>query len=69
MTEKWVIFKSSRLGANRTYTGITWEKAGLVPPTLASGIPRHNLFTYNDFEEAKKFAEILSRYNPVGFVA
>lgn len=65
---KYVIVKSSRRGSNRTYTGPTWESAGLMPPTLASGVDRHDLYLYDSREVAEDCANTLSTFNPVGFV-
>ena len=63
-----VIVKTSRRGANRTYTGSTWEQAGMAPPTLSSNKQRHDLFVYRNRKLAQEDAEILSKFNPVGFV-
>lgn len=65
---KYVVVKTSRRAANRTYTGITWEQAGLIPPTIASGMPRHGLYLYDSRDVAEDYAKILSTVNPVGFV-
>jgi hypothetical protein len=57
---EYVIVKSSRKGSNRTYTGTTWNKAGL-------GIPPEDT-VYDDLEQAEKLAQKLSEHNPVGLV-
>jgi hypothetical protein len=65
---KYVVVKASRRGSNRTYTGLTWESAGLMPPTLAVGMERHDLYLYDNREVAEDYAKTLSTVNPVGFV-
>ena len=42
------------------YTGITWKNAGLDVPDEES--------YFEDYEQAKSFAQILSQHNPVGFI-
>jgi hypothetical protein len=56
---KYVIVKSSRSGSNRTYTGVTWNNAGLKIHIEGA--------LYNDFIEANELAKELSKHNPVGF--
>lgn len=65
---KYVVVKSSRRGSNRTYTGPSWENAGMFPPTIATGMQRHDLYLYDKLEVAEAHAQILSSVNPVGFV-
>lgn len=65
---KYVIVKSSKRGANRTYTGPTWEMAGITPPTEQKGMNRHDLFLYDSKDKAQYWADRLSVVNPVGFI-
>lgn len=67
MPARYVIEKSCRCG-DRTYTGPTWEMAGLIPPTLQNGMERHDNYYYADKDVAQKYADILTEANPVGFV-
>lgn len=64
----YVIVKRSRKGANRTYTGETWELAGLVLPTIQNGLARHDLIVFTDYNVALHLAQKLSEFNPVGFI-
>lgn len=65
---KYVVVKASRRGSNRTYTGPSWEAAGMVPPTTASGMERDGLYLYDNQAVADDHARTLSSVNPVGFV-
>lgn len=65
---KYVVVKSSRRGSNRTYTGPSWEMAGMLPPTIATGMERHDLYLYESQDVANDHAQTLSTVNPVGFV-
>lgn len=60
MQMKYIITKSSRKGSGRMYTGITWKNAGLDAPEEES--------YFEDYEQAKSFAQMLSQHNPVGFI-
>lgn len=55
---KYVIHKSSRVPAHISYTGPTLDRAGLRDQYKE---------TYDNYKEAKAFADELSKYNPVGF--
>lgn len=65
---KYVVVKASRRGSNRTYTGPSWERAGMLPPTEATGMERHDLYLYDSLDVAEDHAKTLSTVNPVGFV-
>ena len=54
----YVIYKKSRYPGKKSYSGPTWDKAGI----------RHLCEDYyKSKEEARLLAVILSRFNPVGF--
>jgi hypothetical protein len=65
---RYVVVKTSRSGSNRTYTGPTWEEAGMLPPTVHKGLDRHALYLFKKFKGAEKIAKRLSEFNPVGFM-
>jgi hypothetical protein len=64
---KYIIEKSCRANTGRTYTGPTWELAGLISPTLRKGMDRHADYFYENKVDALREADILSGYNPAGF--
>lgn len=55
---KWVISKTSRFPGLTSYSGPTWEQAGIRDMYES---------TYDDYKTAKALAVILSNFNPVGF--
>lgn len=55
----YIICKTSRIGTDRTYSGITWDKAN---------IRNRYRETYSNYTEANDIAFELTKYNPVGFV-
>lgn len=63
---RYIIVKNGRI-AERTYTGPSWEEAGLQPPTLGNGMARHADYFYTDRQTAQDDADKLSAVNPVGF--
>ena len=55
---RYVIHKLSRTPRDDSYSGPTWDAAGI----------RHRYQpTYATHQEAKSLAKVLSAYNPVGF--
>jgi len=55
---RWVISKRSRLQTDRSYSGPTWDTAG---------IRNRYQKVYDDHDEAAQCASLLSAHNPVGF--
>lgn len=55
---KYIIYKSTRLPGILSYSGGTWDQAG---------IRNRYKEQYDDKEEALELASILSSYNGVGF--
>lgn len=58
---KWGIRELSRSDAERSYTGTTWQSAGVPRDLVPIG--------FHDESEAKAWALALTRYNLVGFEA
>lgn len=58
MEKTYVIVKWSRSPASTSYSGPTWDNAGIRAQRQAN---------YTDKELAERHAAILSRFNPVGF--
>lgn len=55
---KFVIHKTSRCPAHVSYIGPTWDNVGI----------RHlRKDVYEDYSEAEKIAQLLTKENPVGF--
>lgn len=56
--KKWVIVKVGRVTEDKSYSGATWDRAGLRPQYQE---------VYFDFDQAMDLAMKLSEYNPLGF--
>jgi hypothetical protein len=57
--KKWGVRKASRSFTQRSYTGPTWGRVGVLDPPDHFGTKR----------EAERWAEVLSEKNPMGFEA
>lgn len=56
---RYVIHKTSRAPGDQSYSGSTWDRAGMRTRYRE---------TYSNKAEAERIAKILTKYNPVGFV-
>lgn len=55
----YIIVKSTRIGSNHCYVGPTWDAAGIRSK-------RQDIYT--NYDLASQHADILSKYNKVGFI-
>lgn len=55
---KYVIYKATRVPADISYSGPTWDSAGIRNRYKA---------VYDDIDDALDIVKVLNQYNPVGF--